>query len=392
VNRFVTKNLEGVTPTQLPPNRREGPVRALFISGVFLGFGNYYRMLREYTAQREDIDAVHVELHTPLWLKVAAKSAPFPTRGWDFHALRYLWLTRPMLRRWVFGPLDICERFDVVHVITQGNALWTLDLKKRCPRVKVALNVDGTAQQDVDVFGFSGAAKAPFVRAERRMFDAADLIVTRNAWCTGSLRSDYGLPDDKIHVARSSFKAPRASRLDRPMTPKGEKIKLVFVGNAWERKGGPQVVRVHQQRLADRCELHVFSKAAPRDESAKNVVWHDVVPRERLMNELLPSMDVFVMPTKVDQLPWSVLEASSVGLPVVTTAVGAVPEVAVDGETGLIVPPEDDDALARAIERLIDDPALRERLGRAGRERVEREFNPDVNFNGLIDRLIGLVD
>jgi glycosyltransferase involved in cell wall biosynthesis len=98
------------------------------------------------------------------------------------------------------------------------------------------------------------------------------------------------------------------------------------------------------------------------------------------------------MPTKMDQLPWSVLEASSVGLPVVTTAVGAVPEVAVDNETGLVVPPDDDDALASAIERLIDDPALRERLGRNGQARVEREFNPDVNFNGLIDRLIGLVE
>ncbi len=367
-------------------------MRALFLSSVFLGFGNYYRMLREYTAAREDIDAVHVELHPPLWVKALAKSAPFPTRGWDFHSIRHLWLTRPLIRSWMFGALDVGARFDVMHVITQGNALWTLDVRRRCPSMKIAINVDGTARQDVDVFGFSNTARAPFVREERRMFDAADLIVTRNAWCTGSLRKDYGLPDSKIHVARSSFKAPHASRLDRPMTPKGEKVRLVFVGNAWERKGGPQVVRVHQERLADRCELHVFSQAAPKDTSARNVVWHDVVPREKLMNELLPTMDIFVMPTKVDQLPWSVLEASSVGLPVVTTAVGAVPEVAVDDETGLIVPPEDDDALASAIERLIGDPALRERLGRNGRARVEREFNPDVNFNGLIDRLIGLVD
>ena len=63
-----------------------------------------------------------------------------------------------------------------------------------------------------------------------------------------------------------------------------------------------------------------------------------------------------------------------------------------DGETGIVVKPGDDDALAAAVLRLAGDAALRERLGRAGRARVERDFNPDVNFNGLIDRLIGLVD
>ena len=319
MNRVVSVNLQDIAPDRLHPREREGPVRALFLSGVFLGFGNYYRMLREYTAERGDIDAVHVEFHAPLWVKVLAKSAPFPTRGWDFHSLRFLRLTRGLIRGWVNGPLDVANRFDVVHVITQGNALWTVDLKRRAPRVKVALNVDGTARQDVDVFGFSGVARAPFVRLERRMFDAADLVVTRNAWCTGSLRRDYGLGDEKIHVARSSFKAPRASRFDHPARKDGEKIRLVFVGHAWERKGGPQTLRVHQERLADRCELHVFSKAAPRDQSLKSVVFHGTVSRESLMNEILPTMDIFVMPTKVDQLPWSVLEASSVGLPVVTT-------------------------------------------------------------------------
>src|SRR5690606_7645983 len=260
VNRVVSRNLDDIAPDRLPPRTREGPVRALFLSGVFLGFGNYYRMLRGYTAQRDDIDAVHVELHAPFWVKALAKSAPFHTGGWDFHSWRFLKLTRGLIRGWVEGPLDVANRFDVVHVITQGNALWTLDLKRRSPRVKVALNVDGTAAQDVEIFGFSRVARAPFVREERRMFGAADLIATRNAWCTGSVRKDYGVPESKIHVARSSFKPPEATRFDSPMTARGGMVRLVFVGNAWARKGGPQVVRVHQARFADRCELHVFSK------------------------------------------------------------------------------------------------------------------------------------
>src|SRR5260221_14071446 len=68
------------------------------------------------------------------------------------------------------------------------------------------------------------------------------------------------------------------------------------------------------------------------------------------------------------------LEAMAAGLPVVATRVSAVPEAVVDGETGLLVPPRDPSSLAGALRRLAEDPALRERLGRAGRARVRERF------------------
>jgi glycosyltransferase involved in cell wall biosynthesis len=69
-----------------------------------------------------------------------------------------------------------------------------------------------------------------------------------------------------------------------------------------------------------------------------------------------------------------VLEAMAHGRPVVATPVGGTPELLVDGETGLLVPPRDPQALAAALRRVLEDPELAARLGRAGRERVEREF------------------
>jgi glycosyltransferase involved in cell wall biosynthesis len=74
-------------------------------------------------------------------------------------------------------------------------------------------------------------------------------------------------------------------------------------------------------------------------------------------------------------MPNVILEAMAAGKAVVAAAVGAVPELVQEGRTGLLVPPEDADALARAIRLLLKDPELRRRLGANGRARVETEFS-----------------
>ncbi len=93
---------------------------------------------------------------------------------------------------------------------------------------------------------------------------------------------------------------------------------------------------------------------------------------------LLDELDVVALPSWTEGLPVIVLEAMAHGRPVVATPVGGTPEVIVDGETGLLVPPRDPRALATALRRVLEDPDLAARLGRAGRERVEREFTLDA--------------
>jgi len=89
----------------------------------------------------------------------------------------------------------------------------------------------------------------------------------------------------------------------------------------------------------------------------------------------LAALDVFVLSSDWEGMSNALLEAMAAGLPVVATGVGGTPEVVVDGVTGLLVPPRDPDALAQAITRLLQDPDLRRKMGRAGRERVERCFS-----------------
>jgi glycosyltransferase involved in cell wall biosynthesis len=91
--------------------------------------------------------------------------------------------------------------------------------------------------------------------------------------------------------------------------------------------------------------------------------------------ELLAASDLFVLSSRSEGLPLSVLEAMAAGLPVVASSVGGIPELVLEGETGFLVPPGDPQRLAGAIERLLDDPPLRRRLGAAGRTRVQERFN-----------------
>jgi glycosyltransferase involved in cell wall biosynthesis len=90
--------------------------------------------------------------------------------------------------------------------------------------------------------------------------------------------------------------------------------------------------------------------------------------------EILAASAVFVLSSRSEAFPMSVLEAMAAGLPVVATRVGGLPELVVEGETGLLVPAGDPEELAAAIARLLDDPDLRERFGSAGRARVETHF------------------
>ncbi|MBD1876695.1 glycosyltransferase family 4 protein [Nodosilinea sp. FACHB-131] len=100
--------------------------------------------------------------------------------------------------------------------------------------------------------------------------------------------------------------------------------------------------------------------------------------------ELLGLLDVFTLPTYFGEgLPRSILEAMAMGLPIVTTDIRGCREAVIPHENGLIVPPKDSDALARAIAQLLGDRALRQQYGAASRQRVETLYDERYVFERL---------
>lgn len=398
MNRLICTNRDRIDPS-VPPAPAGGdvaggrPVRALFINAFELGFGTTSDSLRHYAGLREDIDAVHFAIHMPNWLRAVAKETPWKAR-WDLHASRMFWGWRRVLRPFLApgGPLS-ADRFQVVHILTQQRAAivpWLSDRGGLQRQPAWVVNVDATLagwDRDYQVRTHAGG---PQLRQERRIYDSCSAIACASRWVAESMVNDYGVQKDKLILHMPCARGGPDSRSSAGR-PEGL-VRMIFVGNDFVRKGGPRLVKWHQQRWKDRAELHICSSGAPADLTGKNLFRHGPVPHERLVGELLPSMDLFVLPTWEDTFLIAAQEAQGSGVPVVSTRMCGIPEVVLDGRTGLLCPRTDDAGFIAAVERLMDNPAERARMSAAARAHARTTLNADVWHNHLLDQLVALAD
>lgn len=100
--------------------------------------------------------------------------------------------------------------------------------------------------------------------------------------------------------------------------------------------------------------------------------------QRRDVPDLMRTFDCFVLSSVIEGMPNALLEAMALGRPVVTTSAGGSAEVVIDGESGLVVPPADPDALANAIERVLRDADFARRIAASGERRVREQFSLDA--------------
>jgi glycosyltransferase involved in cell wall biosynthesis len=218
----------------------------------------------------------------------------------------------------------------------------------------------------------SPAARATNVRTLSR---AHCLIVLGEAW--REFFASLGVPRDRIVSLPNPVALPPAlpKRLGRPY------VRLVYLGLFARIKGvfdvidaltrlPPEVLGRTRLVLAGNGEMQQVRELVERRGLARFVEVRDwLSPTER--DRLLASADAFVLPSYAEGLPMSLLEAMAWGLPVICTAVGSIPEHVHEGAQGLLVTPGDVSELAVAIERIVNDEALRRHMGERARSAVE---------------------
>jgi glycosyltransferase involved in cell wall biosynthesis len=209
-------------------------------------------------------------------------------------------------------------------------------------------------------------------------------------------RSPVHLSYHGLDLARFGHFNGRRSEADgtRPQAP----VTILSVGRAVEKKGYDILLRALARLPADlhwRFEhigggerLDQLKALASELGLSDRVTWHGALSQDEVLQHYR-SADIFALACRItadgdrDGLPNVLVEASSQRLACISTNISGVPELLVDGENGLVVPPEDPDALAQALERAIRDPALRHRLGDAGETRVRRDFDHHVSIRQL---------
>ena len=150
--------------------------------------------------------------------------------------------------------------------------------------------------------------------------------------------------------------------------PEFPQLKLQLAGSGPERRALEAQAR--QFGIADRVEF---------------LGWQPEI------HQVMAAWDIFVLPSLDEGFPLALLDAMSVGLPVVASAAGGIPELVVDGQTGWLVPPARPEALAERIAFLLRNSELARSMGQAGRARIQREFfaaRMVKDISGIYDSLL----
>lgn len=299
--------------------------------------GNYVKLWRLFRSLRPTI--VHTRNIGTIDVALAAKLAGVPhvvhgEHGWDVadehgNNKKYRWFRK------AFRPL-----IDRQIAVSRHIASWLTATVGIAPRTVTQI--------------YNGVDTAKFHPAgERRAAAGPEDFAPPHTFVIGTV--------GRLAAIKDPVTLARAFR--RVLDANGpERVRLAIVGD------GPLYEDVKQVLAGD---------------DARRVTW--LAGKRDDVAELMRGFDLFVLPSRNEGISNTILEAMASGLPVVATHVGGNAELVAPGTTGALVPPQAPDAMAAAIQRYLDDPALARRHGAAGRERVLRDFSMDRMLEAYLE-------
>ncbi|MGE3177091.1 MAG: glycosyltransferase family 4 protein [Vicinamibacterales bacterium] len=259
------------------------------------------------------------------------------------------------------------ERIDVVHASDLYANVFALPA---AAAARVPLRIGSRRELNPD--------KTPGLLALQRIaYGCAHRVLANSEAAAARLRAER-VPDRRIVVVPNGLDLTRFTGV-----ASSDAATLVTVANLRPEKGHGVLLRALAAILShapevrlrlvgdgpERERLTALARALGVSHAVEFLGHREDVP------SLLASSGIAVVPSLSEAFPNAALEAMAAGLPVVASATGGLTEIVSDGRAGLLVPPDDVAALAAALDRLLHDPALRRRMGTAGRASVEAHYS-----------------
>jgi starch synthase len=363
--------------------------RVLSIQTPVLGHSTYCGLLRRSLRDsiRCELESYWLDDEHSLFVRTLCKLLELhsPSRWLNERHLD-LWLFRAEMAKAYRGRVLAqaalrAKDYSVLHFHTQEVSYCSLGLMKRIPTVITA---------DMSAFQFSpyppwSPRDWPFVTTrylERRAFQAAHTVVFWSEWAR------------RAALGKNSYLAPEKTRVIPAGVdlecfvgiferPRGCPKRILFVGSDFVRKGGQDLLQVFLECFKDQAELHLITKASLNSEHSNVHIHPKVEAYSPEWLSLYAAADLFVLPTRQDVFGLVIIEAMAAGLPVIATNINAIPELVINGKTGLVIEPSNRDALAQSLKRLLNDGSLCRQMGGEGRKLAEQKFSAKRNYERL---------
>jgi glycosyltransferase involved in cell wall biosynthesis len=303
---------------------------------------------------------------------------------------------RAALRR--FTGLRRRPPADAMFIHSQVPAILTGGWMRKLPTI-VSLDATPLQYDELGEF-YAHDISSPRVerwkwKANQRCFRRARHVVTWSQWTLESLVQDYAIDRAAITVIPPGVDVDRWTRREPRPESGARPVQVLFVGGDLHRKGGDLLIEAARRLRGDAAtppfEVHIVTRSEVVDEPGLHV-YRDLGPNDPALIELYQECDVFCLPTMGDCLPMVLSEAGAAEMALVSTDVGAIREIVRDGETGILIPAGDLDALVEALRRLVGDAGERRRMGAAAAELVRSRYDALRNARQIVELLRDVAD
>jgi glycosyltransferase involved in cell wall biosynthesis len=211
-----------------------------------------------------------------------------------------------------------------------------------------------------------------------------------------------GFPTQKLRTVHNGIETERVTRRQSKQAARSalnlppDAVLIGAMGNLHPYKGYPFLLR-GVASLREVCpDVHLVIAGTGPDEAELKALASELNLDHCVtflgfcsdVRTVLESLDIYAQASLVEAFPMAILEAMMMGLPVVATEVGGVPEAVLEGKTGLLVPPKNAEAISKALHTLALRPDLRELMGEAGQCRVQQNFTRDQ----MVEKTLAVYD